>query len=133
MLILDAVGLTTFAFIGAAKGIEANLGFFGAVFFAVLTPVGGGILRDIVANRAPSVFLTKDFYVGPVLISGILHYLFKDYMREPFAVTSLLIVIFAIRVAAIFLDIDFRRGLGVFDRGKVRLQKVLVFTIRTFL
>lgn len=133
MLLLDAIGLATFAFIGAAKGIEANLGFVGAVFFALLTAIGGGILRDIVANRTPSTFLERDFYAGPVLISGTLQYIFKDYMKNPLSVLGLLLFIFTIRVIVIYFKADFRKWNYIFVRGSLYALKVFNTTIKTLL
>ena len=51
-LVADAVGLATFAFIGASAAANANLGFFAVVFCATLTAVGGGVLRDLVLRES---------------------------------------------------------------------------------
>lgn len=133
MLVLDAVGLATFAFTGAAKGIEANLGFAGAIFFALLTSIGGGIMRDIVANRTPSTFLERDFYAGPVLLSGTLQYILRDYMHIPVAVLSLLLFIFSIRITVIFMKADFRKWNYIFVRGRVYINKAFAATIKMLL
>lgn len=69
MLTADAVGLVTFAFIGANAALEANLGLFPCVFFAVITAAGGGMMRDIVLNDMPSVLHT-DFYATVAIIVG---------------------------------------------------------------
>lgn len=130
MLVLDAVGLATFAFIGAAKAIEANLGFFGAVFFAALTALGGGILRDTIANKGPSTFLEKDFYAGPVILSGALQYTFRNNMNDAFAAVALLSFIFTIRVIAIFSNIDFRKWHIALLWGRVRLVKAVNYTLK---
>lgn len=100
MLILDAVGLATFSFIGASRAIDANLGIIGAMMFASLTAVGGGILKDIVANETPTSF-KGEIYASPTILSGGLFYIFKDYMSQPLIASSLILFIFLIRVTAI--------------------------------
>lgn len=132
MLVLDAVGLSTFAFIGAATAIGADLGIVGAIIFAVITAVGGGILRDMVANRTPSSFLERDFYAGPVVLSAVLQYLYRDFMHDAIAVFSLLCFIFIVRVAAIFLNIDFRKWHNVFGWGKVYTAKAFSAATKFF-
>ena len=45
MLILDAVGLATFAFIGSARAVEMHMGLVATIMFAPLTAVGGGNVK----------------------------------------------------------------------------------------
>lgn len=98
MLILDAVGLTTFAFIGASRAVDANLGMIAAIIFAPLTAVGGGTLKDIVANEIPDSF-KGHIYASPAILSGFLYYFFREYMSNPLISLSLITFIFSIRVA----------------------------------
>ncbi|MDO8470955.1 MAG: trimeric intracellular cation channel family protein [bacterium] len=127
MLVLDAIGLSTFAFVGAAKGIEANLGFVGAVFFALLTAVGGGVLRDILVNDTPSTFLQRDFYATPAILSGALHYIFRSSMNDTIAIFSLLALIFALRIIAIFFPYYFTDLISKILRAGIP-QKIFAHT-----
>lgn len=101
MLIIDGIGLATFAFIGSQKAVEANLGIFGAIFFAVITAVGGGILRDITIREIPK-FLYQDLYAPLCILLAAVYYLFKDYMSNLFIAYGLLFLIFILRVFAIY-------------------------------
>ncbi len=56
MLVVDAVGLTTFALIGATKAAEAELGAIAIIFLATITAVGGGLLRDVSIREVPQIF-----------------------------------------------------------------------------
>ncbi len=52
----DTLGLSVFAALGAARGLEAGLGFWGVVFSGTVSGVGGGVLRDLLTGRVPGVF-----------------------------------------------------------------------------
>ena len=70
---MDAIGLGLFTVIGVevayTSAAEANV--FLAVFVGVLTGVGGGVLRDILAGDKPNIF-TKHFYACASLIGAVL-------------------------------------------------------------
>jgi len=66
---LDAVGLSAYAALGAAKGLEATGSPVVAVVTGMLTSAFGGILRDIVAGE-PSVLLRPEIYVSAALVGA---------------------------------------------------------------
>jgi len=68
---LDAVGLGLFAVTGAAKAMAAGLGPVPAVLLGGVTAVGGGVLRDVMLQRVPSV-LTSGLYATPALLGALL-------------------------------------------------------------
>ena len=74
----DAIGLGVFTIIGAsfAYGIF-GLNFLVILLSGILTAVGGGILRDVVVNQVPIVFI-KEFYVSASFV-GILSFYFILY------------------------------------------------------
>ncbi len=74
VLICDAFGLSLFTTIGANAGIETGLGILGVGIIATVTGVGGGIIRDLLANEVPYV-LKEDIYATLSFIGGILYYL----------------------------------------------------------
>lgn len=59
--IFDAAGLALFAVSGAEKALNFHLGPLTAVVLGMLTGIGGGIVRDILAARVPTV-LRGDVY-----------------------------------------------------------------------
>jgi uncharacterized membrane protein YeiH len=67
--LLDAIGLSIFAEIGASKAITAGLGIGPALLLGVVTGVGGGTLRDTLVRRIPSV-LQSDLYAVPALVGA---------------------------------------------------------------
>ncbi len=66
----DAVGLSVFAAIGAAKAAAFGMGTIGIVLMAALTATGGGMVRDILVCEIPMV-LKADFYASAALIGGV--------------------------------------------------------------
>jgi len=75
---LDALGLGVFTVVGVQRAYELtwNTNFFLLVFVGVVTGVGGGVLRDLMAQEVPNIF-KKHVYacaslVGAVLCAGLL-------------------------------------------------------------
>lgn len=52
----DAIGLGLFAAVGLNVAVEAGMPALVAVLMGVVTPVFGGVLRDIVCNEVPTAF-----------------------------------------------------------------------------
>ena len=66
LLWLDAVGLSAYAALGAAKGLAATGSPVVAIVMGMLTATFGGILRDLLAGE-PSVLLRPEIYVTAAL------------------------------------------------------------------
>jgi uncharacterized membrane protein YeiH len=75
VMITDAIGLGVFAAIGAVIAEDAGAGGVAIVSLALLTAVGGGMLRDILAGEIPQV-LKSDFYATAALIGGLFFWIF---------------------------------------------------------
>jgi uncharacterized membrane protein YeiH len=56
VLLFDAAGLGLFAVTGAVKASAFELSAVGAVLIGVISAVGGGIIRDVLANDPPHLF-----------------------------------------------------------------------------
>lgn len=52
-VIFEILGTTAFAFSGAAVGLARGMDIFGIALLSVVTAVGGGILRDVLAGIVP--------------------------------------------------------------------------------
>lgn len=70
---MDAIGLGVFTVVGSTVALTKNpdAGMFLAVFVGVVTGVGGGVIRDMLAGNTPFI-LEKDFYATASLLGGIL-------------------------------------------------------------
>ncbi len=68
--LFDAAGLGLFAVIGADKALTAGLGPVGAVMLGILSGVGGGIARDVLVAKIPSV-LRRELYAVAALVGAL--------------------------------------------------------------
>lgn len=68
--ILDAGGLALFAVSGAQKALDFGLGPLTAVLLGMLTGIGGGMLRDVLAAEVPAV-LRGDIYAVAALAGAV--------------------------------------------------------------
>lgn len=64
----NMIGVIAFSASGALKGLKHNLDILGIIVLSIITAVGGGIIRDIIVNRMPSVFLNpQDIYISIII------------------------------------------------------------------
>ena len=75
VMIADAIGLGAFTAIGAMHAEKADAGGLAIVCLAVLTAVGGGMLRDVLAGEIPQV-LKSEIYATAALIGGLFFWIF---------------------------------------------------------
>ncbi|WP_332662214.1 trimeric intracellular cation channel family protein [Aeromicrobium sp.] len=71
ILVLDAVGLALFCVTGAVKADEAGLGVLAASALGMLSGIGGGMMRDVVAGRVP-VILRGELYATPAFAGALI-------------------------------------------------------------
>jgi uncharacterized membrane protein YeiH len=64
--VFDAAGLGLFCVTGALKAVEHGLGPVPAALLGMVTGIGGGIVRDLLAGRVPVVF-SSELYATPAL------------------------------------------------------------------
>ncbi|MBE6368354.1 MAG: trimeric intracellular cation channel family protein [Lentisphaerae bacterium] len=105
--VCDAIGLGVFTAIGAAKGCAYELNTIGIILCGVLTAVGGGILRDVMAGSIP-VVLTSDFYATAALLGGGLFCLL-EYFTDLAAFNifiSVFMFVTGIRLAAMHYNLQ---------------------------
>lgn len=65
----DAAGLGLFCVVGALKALDYGLGPVPAALMGVVSAVGGGVIRDILAGRVP-VVLRSELYATPALVGA---------------------------------------------------------------
>jgi len=68
--IFDAAGLGLFCVTGALKALEYGLGPAPAALMGMVTGIGGGIIRDLLAGRLPAVF-SSELYATPALLGAV--------------------------------------------------------------
>lgn len=109
--IMDALGLGAFTVGGINTALEMGYGdnTFLVIFVGVLTGIGGGMMRDVLAGEVPFV-LYKQVYALACVLGGILYYILYC-MGTPRAISASCAVglIFLIRVLAASLRWDLPR------------------------
>lgn len=70
-ILFDSIGLSAFAILGANYAMELRLPVSAVIVAAVLTGIGGGIVRDLLAKRKPMV-LHSEVYAFWAIIVGVL-------------------------------------------------------------
>lgn len=56
LIFADAMGLSIFSILGATYALQINISPIVAILMGVVTGIFGGVLRDVLSNRIPSVF-----------------------------------------------------------------------------
>lgn len=101
--VLDAIGLAVFVGIGVNKAIASEVNSTITICMGVMTGVGGGIVRDVLARDIPMVFRT-DIYATACIIGGMIHVTAYHVLTLPLEVSTLLGIITTlfIRLLAIY-------------------------------
>ena len=103
--VLDAVGLGFFAVAGALKALEMGMAPLTAVIVGVLTGVGGGMIRDLLADEVPHVLAHRELYAIPAFV-GTIGYVaaWSAGLDDPFTAMAAAVLITGLRLAAIRWD-----------------------------
>ena len=75
--VFDAFGLALFCVTGALKAGDYGLGPVPSALMGMVTAIGGGMVRDLLAGRAPVVF-RSDLYATPALVGGAIAVVGRD-------------------------------------------------------
>lgn len=104
MLVMDSIGLAIFTVLGVKTGIQmgyANQEFL-LIFVGTITGVGGGLLRDVMADIPPAIFV-KHVYAsasiaGAAVCAALNHYI----SLEKSMIIAFLVILFIRFMAAHF-------------------------------
>lgn len=97
----DALGLGIFAVIGSQTAIRTGYGdnWFLVIFVGVLTGVGGGLLRDVMADMTPMIFC-KRIYAIAALAGSVIYVILYGRVPEVGATLAGTAAVFVIRLLA---------------------------------
>ncbi|MCZ0209057.1 trimeric intracellular cation channel family protein [Streptomyces sp. UMAF16] len=71
VLVFDAAGLGLFCVSGTTKAYSYGLGLTASATLGLATAVGGGVLRDVLANEVPSLLRwDRDLYAVPAIVGS---------------------------------------------------------------
>lgn len=104
---LDAAGLAIFSVVGAGWAIRVGASFSVTVMMGVMTGVGGGLMRDILAGEPPMV-LRREIYATAALLGAAIYALLRQ--AEVGAGMAMLLgagTTFAVRGLAIYFNLSY--------------------------
>jgi uncharacterized membrane protein YeiH len=93
--LFDAIGLAAFAIQGALYASNMNHPISAVIVAAVLTGSGGGIIRDLLAGRKPTVLQAEIYAVWAIIVGLVIGF---KIMTTSIELYSLFIIITALRV-----------------------------------
>lgn len=102
--VADAAGLALFAILGAQKALSYQLIEPVAVIMGVITGIAGGMIRDLLTPTTPFV-MRSEMYALAAIIGVVAYTLVRSYIPETAAMVIGMLVIFSLRVAAIYWQI----------------------------
>jgi len=102
VLVLDAAGLGLFAVAGTLKALQLGTTPLTAVVVGVLTGVGGGVIRDLLAGDVPRLFAEPEWYATPALLgSAAFAAAWSADVRTPLATWGCAGLVFLLRLLAL--------------------------------
>ena len=111
MLIMDAAGLGIFTITGVQCAYQQSEDYtlFLLIFVGLITGVGGGVLRDILAGDMPYI-LRKHIYASASIAGGILYLLLQQVWQGAGAILTSVVVVIVIRCAAAHFEWNLPRA-----------------------
>ncbi|MER6612824.1 trimeric intracellular cation channel family protein [Streptomyces xantholiticus] len=100
--VFDAAGLGLFCVTGTTKAYEYGLGLTASATLGLATAVGGGVLRDVLANEVPSLLRwDRDLYAVPAMVGATMVVLcIRFEVLSPFTSGLAVVTAFVLRLLA---------------------------------
>ncbi|GAB3277460.1 trimeric intracellular cation channel family protein [Sinomonas notoginsengisoli] len=102
LLMFDAAGLALFCITGTITALGLGVNPIPSAILGTVTAIGGGLLRDTVANVRPGLFDRHDIYAVPAMVgAGAVSVLWTLGLYSTAAGVVVAVVVFAFRVLAL--------------------------------
>ena len=102
LLVMDSLGLAAFTVTGIGAAIECGEhGAFLLVFVGVVTGVGGGVLRDVMAGDMPYIFV-KHVYACASLLGAVVCVLLRGVAGESASVIAGMVCVVVLRLLSAY-------------------------------
>ncbi len=89
-MVIEIIGIISFAIAGAIEAINKETDLFGVVFLSITTTFGGGMIRDVILNKVP-VFFTSYLYVIVCILTSLAVFLVAAVFKNKFVENEALI------------------------------------------
>ncbi|WP_394939832.1 trimeric intracellular cation channel family protein [Psychromicrobium sp. YIM B11713] len=101
LTVFDAAGLALFCITGTVKALNFGFNPVASVLLGVTSAVGGGLLRDVVANQVPQLFNSHDIYAIPAILGATLAaFAWTGRWLNVGTGIAIAVVVFTFRIAA---------------------------------
>jgi len=102
LLTFDAAGMALFSVTGTVVALDADMNPVSASMLGVVTAVGGGVIRDVVANEVPQIFRARGLYAIPALLGAAMTSLaaWADWLN-PATGTAIAVLVFTLRMVSL--------------------------------
>lgn len=102
----DALGLGVFTAIGCRAAIVHGAGnAFFIITMGLITGVGGGMLRDVLAENVPFI-LRKEIYAVASIIGAVCFYCIRGFLPEIISMYICCAIVFIIRILSVIYDLN---------------------------
>lgn len=99
--VFDAAGLGLFCVTGTTKAYEYGLGLTASAALGLATAVGGGVLRDVLANEVPSLLRDREMYAVPAVVGAAMVAVFIGFeVLNPVTTGIAIVTTFVLRLLA---------------------------------
>ena len=88
LFVLELIGVAAFAVAGAMTAMEKKADIFGVIFAAIMTALGGGVIRDILLGQLPPKMFTSYAYVLVAVIAATLVFADAYARRDKYRVNA---------------------------------------------
>ena len=107
LLVIDALGLGLFTASGVGIALSMNTPALAAAFIGVVTATFGGVVRDLLCNQKPQLFLpTEPLYATCSFLGAWVYIaLIKFDVAPTVAIISCVVAVFLFRLVAVRLNI----------------------------
>ena len=78
LMLFDTLGIALFTIVGLEKAHSLGANNFVSVMMGMMTAVMGGMLRDVLMNRTPSIFV-QEIYAMACIAGGIMYLVFDNF------------------------------------------------------
>ena len=75
ILIVELVGVLSFAASGAMTGLRKNMDLFGVCILGLTTAVGGGVIRDVILGNTPPATFQNPIYAAMAVVTSLVLFL----------------------------------------------------------
>ncbi|UPO77052.1 MULTISPECIES: trimeric intracellular cation channel family protein [Arthrobacter] len=102
LLTFDAAGLALFCVSGTITALDSGMHPATSAVLGAMTAVGGGLLRDVVANEIPQLFNPRGVYAVPAMFgAGLVSLLSVADIYNPFIGLGVMLLVFSLRMLSL--------------------------------